>query len=113
MIRSIAACVVVATVMPLLLTGCGEEPAPPTPLIRPVRTTPVYATGGGRVRSFSGSARAAVESRLSFKLPGTIKSLLVEVGDKVKVGQLIAALDDENYRLQAQEAEAGLASAEV
>ena len=113
MIRSIAACVAVATAMPLLLTGCGEEPAPPTPQIRPVRTEHVYATGGGRVRSFSGSARAAVESRLSFKLPGTIRSLLVEVGDKVKVGQLIAELDDEDYRLQAQEAEAGLASAEA
>lgn len=113
MIRSIAAGIAVATAMPLLWTGCGEEPEAPAPLIRPVRTAPVYATGGGRVRSFSGSARAAVESRLSFKLPGTVKRLLVEVGDKVKVGQLIAELDDADYRLQAQEAEAGLASAEA
>ena len=112
-LRSIAGLLAAAVALPLLATGCGEEEAPAPPLIRPVRTEPVYATGGGRVRSFSGTARAAVESRLSFKVPGTLERVLVEVGDRVKTGQLIAQLDDESTRLQVQEAEAGLASAEA
>ena len=111
--RSIAGLLAAAAALPLLTAGCAEEEAPPPPLIRPVRTEPVFATGGGRVRSFSGTAGAAVESRLSFRVPGTLVKVLVQVGDRVKAGQLIAQLDDEDYRLQVQEAEAGLASAEA
>ena len=93
------------------LPGCGEETARPEPVIRPVRFEQVYATGGGRTRTFSGAARAALESKLSFKVAGTVERLAVEVGDRVKRGQLIAALDDGDYRLRVQDAEASLASA--
>ena len=47
----------------LLAAACSEEETP-EPVIRPVRYTQVYASGDGRVRVFSGQARAAVESRL-------------------------------------------------
>jgi RND family efflux transporter MFP subunit len=77
--------------------------------LRPVRTLQVFASGGTRQRSFSGIARSAAESRLSFKVPGTIREIPVEVGDSVEVGQLLAALDTEDYLLQVREAEAGLA----
>ena len=95
------------------LVGCGEEPPPPEPIIRPVRSERVFATGGERTRSFSGTAQAAVESRLSFKVAGTVDAVAVEVGTRVKAGATIAALDDRDFRLQVQEAEAGLASAEA
>ena len=108
-----AACWLAATSTAVLLTGCGDEPAPPPPIIRPVRTEPVYATGGERTRYFSGTSRAAVESKLSFKVPGTVQKLHVAVGDRVAVGQLIAELDDTDLRLQVQEAEAGLKSAQA
>jgi len=81
------------------------------PVIRPVRYQVAYSTGGNRVRSFSGTARAGVESRISFKVPGTIRRVDVEVGDAVRAGQLIAQLDDEDYRLQVQRADAGLSQA--
>ena len=107
-----AACWMAATSAAPVLVGCGDEPPPP-PVVRPVRTEPVYATGGERTRFFSGTSRAAVESKLSFKVPGTIERVSVEVGDRVAVGQLIAALDDKDFQLQVQEAQAGLASAEA
>ncbi len=89
------------------IQACGEyEEA--EPVIRPVRYEVAYSTGGNRVRSFSGTARAAVESRISFKVPGTIRRVAVEVGDAVRAGQLIAELDAEDYRLQVQRAEAAL-----
>jgi len=95
----------------LLLAGCGDDEPPPEPVIRPVRYQQVYATGGERVRIFSGTAQASVESRLSFKVPGTVSRVAVEVGDEVKTGQAIAGLDDKDYQLQVEEAEAALASA--
>lgn len=94
--------------LPLVACGDGE---PPPETLRPVRTQQVFSTGGVRVRSFSGSARSGSESRLSFRVGGTIVELPVRVGDSVAVGQLIARLDAEDYRLATREAEAGLAQA--
>lgn len=94
----------------LLAAACSEEETP-EPVIRPVRYTEVYASGSGRVRVFSGTARAAVESRLSFKVGGTVTRLAVQVGDRVQSGQVLAELDDSDLRLQVEEAQARLNSA--
>jgi len=82
-------------------------------IIRPVRYLQVYSTGGARVRNFTGVAQANMESRLSFKVPGTVKSLAVLVGDNIRRGQLIAELDRGDYELQVQQAEAALAQAKA
>jgi len=92
----------------LALSGCAEE-APPEPTPRLVRTVAVYSTGVGRVRSFSGTARAGKETRLSFKVAGTIEFLGVKVGDRVRSGQVLARLDPEDYQLQMEDAQASLA----
>ena len=93
--------------------ACGEPPPPPEPVVRPVRVTQVYATGGGRDRSFSGVARAGVESTLSFRVPGAIEELPVRVGNRVRAGQLIARLDAVDYELQVKETEAALSQAQA
>ncbi len=82
-------------------------------IIRPVRYTQVYATGGNRIRTFSGVAHAGVESNLSFKVAGTVKNISVEVGDQVKSGQRIAVLDPADYELRVQQAQAALAQADA
>lgn len=94
-----------------LMAGCGGEQTETEEIIRPVRFQQVYSTGGRRVRTFSGTARAGVESRLSFKVPGTVRRVAVKVGDSVQAGQLIAELDPEDYRLEVQRAQAALAQA--
>ena len=97
----------------LIFQSCSGDKTETETVIRPVRYKQVFATGGNRVRTFSGSSQANIESNLSFKVSGTINSLRVNVGDKVKAGQIIARLDSENFRLQAQEAEASLTQAEA
>ncbi len=99
--------VALLTLLPLL-DGCGEEPEEIREVIRPVRCQQVFATGGDRVRSFSGVSQAGEESRLSFKVPGTIERLAIAVGDRVEAGDLIATLDAGDFRLQVEEAEATL-----
>ena len=96
-----------------LLFSCSEEEQVPEPVVRPVRSEPVYAKGGSRTRSFSGTCRAAQESRLSFRVAGTVMKVAVQVGDRVQTGQLIAELDAGDYELQVQEAEAALKSAQA
>jgi len=94
----------------LLTTSCSnkqkkEEKAE----IRPVKTQTVYTSGGNKTLIFSGESAADLESNLSFKVSGTIKNILVDVGDKVKKGQILALLDAEDYQLKVQEIESALA----
>lgn len=92
-------------------TSCGKKEAHQAEVLRPVRYVQVYATGGSRIRTFSGAAKAGIESNLSFKVAGTVESVDVRVGDKVRSGALIASLDATDHRLQVQQAEAGLTQA--
>ena len=93
------------------LASCGREAPPTEPVIRPVRYETVLAAGGMRERTFSGTAQAGVESRLSFKVGGYLRRVAVSVGDRVRAGQLIASLDHRDYDLAVEEAEASLANA--
>lgn len=96
-----------------MLFGCGQEEPEQEEIIRPVRYEQIFLQGGNRVRTFSGVAKASEESRLSFKVPGTVERLAVQVGDNVQAGQLIAELNDEDYRLQKQQAEASNTQAQA
>ena len=97
----------------LLAHACGEPPPPAEPVVRPVRYVTAQASGGQRTRTFSGVARAGVESALSFRVAGTIARLDVAVGDRVPAGAPIADLDPVDYELQVREAEASLREAEA
>ena len=108
--RKYAHATVLATIA-IVTAGC-EQPAPPAatePALRPVRYVRTQAQGGMRYRLFSGAAKAGSETRLSFKVQGTIEELPVNVGDAVRTGDLIARIDPRDYELQAEQAEASLA----
>ena len=87
----------------VLAEACGDAPPPAGPVVRPVRYVTALATGGQRTRTFSGVARAGVESALSFRVAGTIVRLDVAIGDRVAAGAAIAALDPVDYELQVRE----------
>ncbi len=56
------------------LTACGGDEAPPPHVLRPVRFESVAASGGTRVRTFSGAAQADVETSLSFRVEATFSA---------------------------------------
>jgi RND family efflux transporter MFP subunit len=88
----------------LILVSCKEKEKI-TEVIRPVRTEQVFSTGGERIRTFSGLVQAGTESNLSFKVPGTVQKVNVEIGSKVSTGQLLIQLDPTDYDIQVKETE--------
>lgn len=91
--------------------GCKEKPAPKAHVVRPVRAVVVALTSGQRTRSFAGTSKAGVSSKLSFRVPSRIDKLLVKVGDRVEAKQLLAVLDDSDFRLEVAQAAASAANA--
>lgn len=95
-----------------LLSACGKPAETPQP-VRAVRTLVVSEVGGTSEREYSGEIRARVESQMGFQVPGKVVRRLVNVGDVVKAGQVLAQLDPADLRLGAQAAQAGLAAAQA
>ncbi len=89
-------------------TGCHatDAPAPEKkpPLVRVERAEPASAMHN---RTFQGLARAENETKLSFKVSGTLAQVLVAVGSDVRRGQPLARLEATDYQLKQGEATAG------
>lgn len=80
-----------------LTNGCTEKPA--ETFTRSVMVTTPVRFGAERVKHFSGVVRESHDISLGFKTPGQIEQIMVKEGDYVKKGQLIARLDDADYKL--------------
>lgn len=102
---------ILAAVLAVSLSGCdsGEKAAEAD--VRPVRVITVVESEGGETIQLSGTIESQIQVDLSFRAGGRMTERLVNVGDVVKAGQLIARLDptDEENGLRA--AEASLAAA--
>jgi RND family efflux transporter MFP subunit len=95
----------------LLLAGCQAETAPVSGVDRPVQVQRVAFDTNGTSRDFVGVVRARHETDLGFRVGGKIVTRLVNVGDTVRVGDVIARLDAQDLKLQVESAEAELAAA--
>ena len=94
-----------------LTAGCGGDEEVPAIEIRPVRYAQAFATDTERTRTFAGIAQAASEQDLAFRVAGTVTAVEVDVGSRVRRGQVLARLDSGDLELRRQQAEAGLAQA--
>ncbi len=95
----------------LLFWACAQKKPPEAPPLRSVRYVVVENDSGARERTFSGQVQASKQSRMAFQVTGRVQRVAVKVGDQVKRGQLIAALDPMDFRLQLREARASLRQA--
>lgn len=100
-IRSAALAAIVLS----LLTACGAEDEPVAE-IRPVRVVAVEEREAGETVSLSGTVESQIQVDLAFRIGGRMTERLVNVGDTVEPGQLMARLDptDEQNALRAAEA---------
>lgn len=95
-----------------LLGACSKQ-APAEAPVRAVRTLVLSETGGALEREFAAEIRARTESRLGFRVGGKVNRRLVELGQSVTAGQVLAQLDPQDLRLGQDAARAGLAAAEA
>jgi membrane fusion protein, multidrug efflux system len=100
-----------ALAMLALLAGCGRSEEPPAPEIRPVRVVTIEERPGGDTVSLTGTVQAEATVDLAFRINGRMTKRLVNVGDTVAPGQLVARLDPENEENALRAARADLAAA--
>jgi membrane fusion protein, multidrug efflux system len=79
----------------------------------PVRTQTVSIVSHPHTESLTGEYRARVQSDLSFRIGGRISSRMVDVGDRVKTGDLLATIDSLQQTADVTAAVAALRSAEA
>ncbi len=94
-----------------LLAACKSAEEPPAPEIRPVRVVIGEQRASGDTVSLTGTVQAETEVNLSFRIDGRMIERRVNVGDTVRVGQVIATLNPENEESGLQAARADLAAA--
>jgi RND family efflux transporter MFP subunit len=94
----------------IALTACQEKPKI-TETVRAIKIITVSEQAAEQIRKFSGQVAAVDSSDLSFQVGGQVASVKVDIGDRVKKGQLLAVLDPEPYRLEVDAIKAELGKA--
>jgi RND family efflux transporter MFP subunit len=82
----------------LLIAAC-EEPPPPAPP-KPVRAIQISGASEFAEGSFPGRTKAGDVINLSFRVSGKLLELPVSVGDTIKAGAKVAALDPQDFKHQ-------------
>src|SRR5580704_18030235 len=110
-LRAIGAILAVIALAPAL-AACDDAAtsAIATPA-RPVQVQRVVFAPADENREFAGVVRARYETDLGFRFAGKIVARLINVGDRVRAGDIVAKLDPQDLKLQAESAEAELAAA--
>lgn len=92
------------------LSACSK----PAPSEEPVRAVKVLVAGGEGIGSgaeYAAEVRPRVESRLGFRVGGKLLRRMVDVGQHVRAGQVLAQLDPQDLLLSADAARAQLSAA--
>jgi multidrug efflux system membrane fusion protein len=97
------------------LTACGNRDKPvesPRPVLV-VRADAALGPASDGVTAYAGEIRAREETALSFRVGGKLVQRRVDVGDRVRRGDLLAELDPGDLQLQVESLQAQLAAAEA
>jgi RND family efflux transporter MFP subunit len=101
---------IAVTLIAASLAAC-DSPPPPIAQPRLVRAATVRPDGGGETVSMTGQIRAKDQANLGFRIDGRMVERLVNAGDGVKAGQVIARLAAQDQQNARRSVEAGLAAA--
>ncbi|MBL0726813.1 efflux RND transporter periplasmic adaptor subunit [Piscinibacter sp. HJYY11] len=95
-----------------VLAACTKA-EPLSEPVRAVRTTTISTDSAGGTYEYAAEVRARTESRLGFRVGGKVVRRVVNVGDSVKVGQVLAQLDPQDLKLGQAAAQASLVAAQA
>jgi membrane fusion protein, multidrug efflux system len=96
----------------LALSACAKTEPAPDP-VRAVRTLTLATHSAGGSYDYAAEVRARTETRLGFRVGGKLVQRSVNVGERVRPGQLLAQLDPQDLKLGQDNANAQLASAQA
>jgi membrane fusion protein, multidrug efflux system len=96
----------------LSLSACTKKVVP-SELVRAVKVVTTMPAQQHTELAFSAEIRPRSEANLSFRVPGKITERLVNLGDSVKVGQVLARLDVQDLRFSQDAARAALNSTQA
>ncbi len=88
-------------------TGSSDTKSVP----RQVKTVKVTETPIGETVTVNGTLAAYDQTTAGIKVPGRLQTITVDLGSVVRKGQNIAQLEQQDYKLRVQQAEAALAQA--
>lgn len=97
------------------LAACGnrdQTPQPPRPVLV-ARADAATGTAADGLTAYAGDIRAREETALSFRVGGKLMRRLVDVGDRVRSGDVLAVLDPGDLQLQVASLQAQLTAAEA
>ena len=97
----------------LTLSACGPAEEARGPEVRPVRTVTVSKREVGSTVTLTGRIEAQDEAALGFRIAGRVMERLVNVGDRVQPGQIIARLEPQNEMNALRSAQASLAATQA
>ncbi|MFD2252169.1 efflux RND transporter periplasmic adaptor subunit [Pseudochelatococcus lubricantis] len=107
--KAMGACLLLLA-LPLLAACQQQEKAAERPA-RTVRTVTVEVREAGDTVTLTGHVEAQDEAAVAFRVGGRMLARLVNVGDRVKAGQVLARLDRQNAQNNLRSAEAALSAA--
>jgi membrane fusion protein, multidrug efflux system len=97
----------------LVLAACGQKQEAPPEFVRPVKIVTIDSEIAPQMRTFPGTVRAAARVDLAFQVEGTLAELPVNEGQQVATEQLIARLDQRDFKNRLSEAEGYRARAQA
>jgi RND family efflux transporter MFP subunit len=96
-------------VLVLLIGACTREP--PTEVLRPVRVVEARYDSARVASRYFGSVQSRYEVDQAFRVGGKVMERRVDVGQSVREGEVLALLDNEDYRLTEEAARQQLEAA--
>lgn len=93
------------------LSGCSEEKKEVAHEVRPVKVIKVEPVNVASTLVYSGSVKARTEMNLGFRINGKIVERRVDIGDRVKKGDVLMRLDRADIALSENRAKANLEAA--
>lgn len=99
----------------LVVSGCGEDDSRTgqiEPIVRGVKTCLVEDIEQTTVRHYPSVLQPSSTSTLSFEVSGRLEQFKLDVGQRVKEGDVIATIDPKSLQIQVDNANAALQQAE-
>jgi len=88
------------------VSGCEKEPPTQPEVVRPVKMLTIEGAGAVSQREYPATIKATQQADMGFEVPGRIVEFLVNEGQIVEKGTLLARLDDRDYQAELEKAQA-------